>query len=180
VALKWPFGAVGKGYRGPKMVLNRGTESKTIFPKRFPKGHFYRQIHRTILRTIGDRRGHRVRALPPQGTVGDNLSVTAVMDEIPLAKDAHGVYRVGGTRVTLDLVVRAFNRGATAEEIVQKYDTLRLPDVYQVIGYYLKHAEELAEYLENRARHEERLLSSHPEWSPKGLRDRLLARRNVQ
>jgi uncharacterized protein (DUF433 family) len=112
--------------------------------------------------------------------VGDNLNVPALVDEIPLARDIHGVYRVGGTRVTLDLVVRAFNRGATAEEIVQKYDGLRLPDVYQVIGYYLKHADELAEYFENRAREEEGLLSSHPELSPKGLRDRLLARQNAR
>ena len=112
--------------------------------------------------------------------VGDNLIVTAVVDEIPLARDAHGVYRVGGTRVTLDLVVRAFNRGATAEEIVQKYDSLRLPDVYQVIGYYLKHADELAAYFETRSQEEERLLAAHPEWSPKGLRDRLLARQNAQ
>lgn len=119
-------------------------------------------------------------ALPPLCAVGDNLDVTAVVDEIPLNKDAKGVYRVGGTRITLDLVVRAFNRGATAEEIVQKYDTLRLPDVYQVIGYYLKHADELAEYFQNRTREEEALLASNLEWSPKGLRDRLLARRNLQ
>jgi hypothetical protein len=33
-----------------------------------------------------------------------------------------------------------------------------------------------AEYFENRAREEEELLSSHPEWAPIGLRDRLLAR----
>lgn len=112
--------------------------------------------------------------------VRNNLNVTLVVDEIPLARDAQGTYRVGGTRVTLDLVVRAFNRGATAEEIVQKYDNLRLPDVYQVIGYYLKHADELAEYFENRSCEEEALLSSHPEWSPKGLRDRLLARRKQQ
>lgn len=112
--------------------------------------------------------------------MGDNLSVTAVVDEIPLARDARGVYRVGGTRVTLDLVVRAFNRGATPEEIVQKYDSLRLPDVYQAIGYYLKHADELAEYFEIRAREEGSLLSAHPEWSPKGLRERLLARRNAR
>ena len=101
-----------------------------------------------------------------------------VVDAIPLAKDAHGVYRVGGTRVTLDLVVRAFNRGATAEKIAQKYDSLRLPDVYQVIGYYLKHADELAEYFDSRSREEEELIASHPEWSPKGLRDRLLSRGN--
>jgi uncharacterized protein (DUF433 family) len=112
--------------------------------------------------------------------VGDNLTVSAVVDEIPLARDARGVYRVGGTRVTLDLVVRAFNRGATPEEIVQKYDSLRLSDVYQAIGYYLKHADELAEYFETRAREEKRLLSAHPEWSPKGLRERLLARRKAR
>jgi hypothetical protein len=32
--------------------------------------------------------------------------MTALADAIPLTKDADGVYRVGGTRVTLDLVVR--------------------------------------------------------------------------
>jgi uncharacterized protein (DUF433 family) len=111
------------------------------------------------------------------GALGDNLDVTTVVDAIPLTLNPQGAYRVGGTRVTLDLVVRAFNRGATAEEIAQKYDSLQLADVYQVIGYYLKHADELGEYLENRAREEEALLSSHPGWSPKGLRDRLLARR---
>ena len=82
--------------------------------------------------------------------------------------------------MTLDLIVRAFNRGATAEEIAQKYDSLQLSDVYQVIGYYLKHADELTEYFESRSREEEALLSSHQEWSPKGLRDRLLARREPQ
>ena len=56
----------------------------------------------------------------------------------------------------------------------------QLLDVYQVVGYYMKHADELAEYFENRAREEEWLLSSDPEWSPKGLRDRVLARQNAR
>jgi uncharacterized protein (DUF433 family) len=101
-----------------------------------------------------------------------------VVDAIPLAKDVHGVYRVGGTRVTLDVVIRAFNRGATAEEIVQEFPSLQLSDVYQVIGYYLKHSAELAEYFEKREREENEMLAAHrDEWSPKGLRGRLLARR---
>ena len=75
-----------------------------------------------------------------------------LVDTIPLAQDAHGVYRVGSTRVTLDLLVHAFDRGATAEEIVQDFPSLRLQDVYQVIGYYLKHGAELAPYFESRAR----------------------------
>ena len=122
-------------------------------------------------------RGKDIGGLLTLQALGDNLNVTAVLDEIPLARDAQGVYRVGGTRVTLDLVVRAFNRGATAEEIVQKYDSLQLRDVYQIIGYYLKHADELTEYFERRSQADEALLASHPEWSPMGLRDRLLARR---
>ncbi len=104
-----------------------------------------------------------------------------MVDAIPLAKDAHGVYRVAGTRVTLDLIIRAFNRGATAEEIVQDYPSVQLADVYQVIGYYLKHGSELAPYLEQRAREERELLEAHQdEWSPRGLRERLFARRKSQ
>jgi len=41
--------------------------------------------------------------------------MTTLVEAIPLTMDSHGVYRVGGSRVTLDLLVRAFNRGATAE-----------------------------------------------------------------
>ena len=51
-----------------------------------------------------------------------------------IGRDSRGVYRVGGTRVTLDLVVRAFNRGATAEDIVQRFPSLELSDVYLVLG----------------------------------------------
>jgi uncharacterized protein (DUF433 family) len=101
-----------------------------------------------------------------------------VVDAIPLSKDAHGVYRVGGSRVTLDLVVRAFNRGATPEEIAQDFPSIQLPDIYQVIGYYLKHDSELAEYFNRRNREEQAMLEAHQEeWSPRGLRERLLARR---
>jgi uncharacterized protein (DUF433 family) len=102
-----------------------------------------------------------------------------VVDAIPLSKDANGVYRIGGTRVTLDLVVRAFNRGATPEEVAQDFPSLQLPDIYQVIGYYLKHGSELAEYFDRRAREEKEMLEAHrEEWSPPGLRERLLARRD--
>src|SRR6202012_6042070 len=103
--------------------------------------------------------------------------MAAVIGEIPLAKDPHGVYRIGATRVTLDLVARAFNRGATAEEIVQKFPSLELADVYQVIGYYLKYRTELDESLKRREHKENPLVAAHQEWSPAGLRERLLVRR---
>jgi len=53
-----------------------------------------------------------------------------------------------------------------------------LSDVYQVIGYYLKHSVELTEYFEKRERSENEMLAAHrDEWASKGLRERLLARR---
>jgi uncharacterized protein (DUF433 family) len=101
-----------------------------------------------------------------------------LVETIPLVKDASGVFRVAGSRVSLDLIVRAFERGATPEEIAQDFPTLQLPDVYQVIGYYLKHSAEFSSYLDQRAAEEQDLLRTHQnEWAPAGLRNRLLARR---
>ena len=104
------------------------------------------------------------------------VAVAELIETMPLAQDEHGVYRVGGTRVTLDLVLAEFRGGSTAEEIASQYATLRLSDVYQVIGYYLKHQTEMDQYTERRAREQQALLAAHPEWHPDGLRDRLLAR----
>ena len=57
---------------------------------------------------------------------------------VPLVSGADGVIRVAGTRVTLDTVAHAFERGATAEEIAQQYPALPLADVYSVLGYLLR------------------------------------------
>ena len=63
--------------------------------------------------------------------------VIAIKTEpLPLKVDQDGVVRVGGTRIPIDRVVYEFNTGATPEEIVLRYDTLRLDDVYFAIGYY--------------------------------------------
>ena len=72
-------------------------------------------------------------------------------ERVPLAADAQGVIRVLGSRVTLDTVAAAFDRGATPEEIVQQYPTLGLADVYSVLGYLLRHQAEVAAYLSQRA-----------------------------
>jgi uncharacterized protein (DUF433 family) len=100
-----------------------------------------------------------------------------MVEVIPITKDASGVYRIAGTRVTLDLVIQAFNRGATPEEIAQDYPAVALADVYQVIGYYLKHGSEFEEYLADRTLGQGEGSAQLAEWSPVGLRSRLLARR---
>ena len=66
---------------------------------------------------------------------------------IPLYEDPPGVLRVGKSRVLLELVLHAFQRGQTPESIVQSYDTLRLPDVYAVVSYYLANPAPFDEYL---------------------------------
>lgn len=69
---------------------------------------------------------------------------------VPLRQDADGTLRVGDSRVLLELIIHAFQDGATPETIVQSYDTLKLPDVYAVLAYYLTHQDEVHAYLARR------------------------------
>ena len=55
--------------------------------------------------------------------------------------------RVGKSRVLLELVIHAFQRGETPEGIVQCYTTLSLPDVYAVVSYYLANPGAIDGYL---------------------------------
>lgn len=97
---------------------------------------------------------------------------------VPIRTDADGVIRVGGTRVTLDTLVAAFDAGATAEEIVQQYPSVTLADVYSVIAYYLHHESEVRAYLTQRRRQATEVREENERrFDPSGVRDRLLARR---
>ena len=108
----------------------------------------------------------------------DSATLLIETRPIPLETDADGVVRVGGTRVTLDTVVAAFREGATAEEIVYQYPSLTLADVYSVIGYYLQRRSEVEAYLRRRQRQaEEAREQNEARFDPRGIRDRLLARR---
>jgi uncharacterized protein (DUF433 family) len=75
------------------------------------------------------------------------MSLVVAAEPVPLRLDTGGTFRVGQTRVTLDTVVATFESGATAEEIALRCPTLELADVYAVIGYYLRHKEEVEAYL---------------------------------
>ena len=99
----------------------------------------------------------------------------------PLAEDASGALRIGSSRVLLELVVRAFQDGATPETIVQRYSTLELADVYAVLAYYLRHPNEVEEYLAQREQKAEqvrqRIESQQGDLSE--IRARLLTRRRA-
>jgi uncharacterized protein (DUF433 family) len=97
----------------------------------------------------------------------------------PLKMGEGGVIRMAGTRVRLDTVVTAFQHGCSAEEILLKYPSLNLTDIYAAITYYLWHREEVDAYLEER-----RLIAAQvreeneKRFPPGGVRERLLARRS--
>ena len=100
----------------------------------------------------------------------------------PLHRDASGALRVGHSRVLLELVIRAFQDGATPEAIVQRYPTTTLADVYAVIAYYLHHREDIEVYLTEREQRslEVRQRVENQQGDLTDLRSRLLAcRRNA-
>ena len=105
------------------------------------------------------------------------MEASSITETVPLRTGTDGVIRVSGTRVTVDTLIGAFRDGSTAEEIVQQYPSLPLADVYQVLGYYLKHAAELEEYLSRREAQFENIRRTHEfRFDPHGVRDRLRAR----
>ena len=108
------------------------------------------------------------------------MTLVIATEPSPLETDADGVVHVGGTRVTLDTIVAAFNDGATAEEIVHQYPSLHLADVYAVISYYLRRRSEVGAYLRQRQQQAAYIREQNEaRFDPHGVRDRLLARRNV-
>ena len=98
---------------------------------------------------------------------------------VPLHADGCGGFRVGHSRVALDVVVREFEGGADPEAIVHAYPTLDLADVYAVIAYYLRNREEVNAHLAARRAEADRLRQEIEAGQPDrtGLREKLLARR---
>ena len=105
------------------------------------------------------------------------MTLTISADPVPLVRGADGVLRIGDTRVTLDTLIAAFQLGATAEEIAQRYSSLNLADVYAVIGFYLRHSADVDEYLKLRG---QQALTTRKDnesrFDPAGVRARLLER----
>jgi uncharacterized protein (DUF433 family) len=106
------------------------------------------------------------------------MTLAIALEPAPLETDAYGVVRVAKTRITLDTVVTAFLEGCTPEEIGEQYPSLQLSDIYLVIGYYLRHRDEVQAYLAER-QHQANVIRQEIEqrFNPVGIRERLLARR---
>jgi uncharacterized protein (DUF433 family) len=105
------------------------------------------------------------------------LADTLVAVPPPLRLHENGTLYVGQTRVPLDTVVGVYSTGVSPEEIVRRYPTLRLADVYAVIGYYLDHRDEVESYLAERRRLAEEVRRENQARFPTaGMREKLLAR----
>jgi len=103
-------------------------------------------------------------------------------DPVPLRVDLGGAIRVGPSRVTLATVIGSYVDGAKPEQIVDDFPTLQLEDVYSVIGYYLRHRDEVNAFLQWEEEEGERLLKEiEAHQDPLGeVRTRLKARLTAQ
>ena len=107
------------------------------------------------------------------------MTLTLHTQPVPLRIDEHGAVRVGDSQVLLDVVIREFTNGAEPEAIACGYPTLNLADVYGVIAYYLRHRQEVDQYLDNRRQEAEKLRQEIEAKQPSRaeLRAKLLARK---
>ena len=107
---------------------------------------------------------------------------TIIRSEMPpLREDSSGALRIGTSRVLLELVIQAFQDGATPEAIVQRYPTTTLSDVYSAIAFYLRNREWVEDYLalrEDRAAEVRRRIETG-QGDLGELRRRLLARGGI-
>jgi len=79
------------------------------------------------------------------------MSVSIGTNPKPVRRVEGGTLRVGSTRVSLDSVVYAYNRGEDAFEIQRNFDTLSLAEIHAAIAYYLHNKSNVDEYLAKRA-----------------------------
>jgi uncharacterized protein (DUF433 family) len=100
---------------------------------------------------------------------------------VPLTLTEDGTIRVTGSRVSLDSIIYQYQQGESAEQIHESFPSLKLADIYAVIGYYLNHREAVDEYLQQQAAKAEairRQIESDPQYQARvaELRERVWQR----
>lgn len=89
------------------------------------------------------------------------------------------VYRLSGTRVSLDSIVHAFWRGQTAESIAQSFPVLTLEQVYGALTFYLGNKSEIDLYLQRAKADFEAMIKSARDQDPMFYQKLADARRQV-
>ena len=77
-----------------------------------------------LSRLVEWREGYRRQHLIGAEVKGYVVSIVVQNETPPLRLDSSGALRIGQSRVLLELVIRAFQDGATPEAIFQRYPTV--------------------------------------------------------
>ncbi len=113
-----------------------------------------------------------------------NFEVMTVLETTKISllqKNEEGTIIIANSRVSLDSVVNHFKLGASAEQIVQKFPSLELADVYGAISYFLNNKSEVEKYLQKQETEADQLqqeIESNPQHQSKiaELRNRISKR----
>ncbi len=84
----------------------------------------------------------------------------------PYIEERHGGLYMVGAGVSLDSVVIHFNEGASPEQIVESFSTLKLSNVYGAIAYYLGNEAAIDEYIVEGERELERTIPPLSQQAP--------------
>ena len=91
--------------------------------------------------------------------------------------------RVKGTRIGIETIVRDYQLGATPDEVILRYPTLSLLQVYAVLTYYLANQPMVEAYLERVRQSQEEAWQEqqqqHPSEFVRSLRARLEQQRRL-
>jgi uncharacterized protein (DUF433 family) len=106
-----------------------------------------------------------------------NMDQQEIRQDMPLTLSDDGTIRIKGSRVSLEVIVRQFKQGATAEQLLEDFPSLTLRDIYGAIYYYLDNTEAVEDYMrqqEDSASEMRAFLASHLD--SMALRTRIRAR----
>jgi HAD superfamily hydrolase (TIGR01509 family) len=100
------------------------------------------------------------------------------LDPLPIPlMERDGELRVEGTRISLQFVIYEHREGASAEEIVTRFPTLKLAQVHTLLAYYLTNRESVDAYIREREAFAEAVRKEvETRFPQEGLRAKLLAR----
>lgn len=104
--------------------------------------------------------------------------------KVPLTLREDGTIRVKDTRLLIDMIVNAHNRGECPEEIFESFpsDAYTVADIYLVVAYYLQNKSKIDKYLADREKEAEEVwkkIEALPNYrkNRQKLKEKLLARR---
>lgn len=127
---------------------------------------------------VRERAKHILDAMPPWPAAAIPSPFTL---DVPLRVEAEtGRVRFVDSRIPIDTVVHAYNRGEPPAAIAVNYPTLSEQAIHAFIAYYLRHKEQVDAYLrawDEHANAVQEIVESDP--AQKAFRETLLERRKA-